>query len=315
VNLQHLIEHYIDFQRALGADFRANANVLRAFGRAVGPGADVADVSTKQVDAFLAGAGPITRTWHVKLSVLRTFFRFAVTRGYVGAAPLPTAIPKGPPRTFTPYIYSQDELRRLFREASVQQGRRTCLTPITLHTILLTLYGAGLRLGEAINLNHADVDLNNSLLTIRRTKFGKTRLVPLGPMLREVLVRHIAPGQPQNAQAGQAPFFKTRTGARLTPDQVQHHFRRLCARVGIRRNDGGRFQPRLHDLRHSFAVHRLTSWYRRGADVQRLLPQLSTYLGHVEIADTQVYLSMTPELLNEASKRFERYVGTEGNHE
>ena len=225
-------------------------------------------------------------------------------------SPLPTAVPKQPP-PFIPYIYSQEELRRLFQAAKLQQGRRTCLAPITLHTFLLSLYGAGLRLREAINLNRADVDLANSVLTIRRSKFGKTRLVPVGCMLNDVLTTYVAQVKRQSARA---PFFVTRTGDRVKPDQVQYHFRRLCTRVGVCRTDGGRFQPRLHDLRHSFAVHRLTSWYRQGADVQRLLPQLSAYLGHVEIADTQVYLSLTPELLNEAGKRFEHYAGEERHH-
>jgi integrase len=88
-------------------------------------------------------------------------------------------------------------------------------------------------------------------------------------------------------------------------------FCRIREAASVRRDDGGRYQPRLHDLRHSFTVHRLIAWYREGADVQRLLPQLSTYLGHVHIAATQKYLTMTPELLNEAGKRFERYVRPE----
>jgi site-specific recombinase XerD len=85
--------------------------------------------------------------------------------------------------------------------------------------------------------------------------------------------------------------------------------------AGVSRDDGARYQPRLHDMRHSFAVHRLTSWYQQGADVQKLLPQLATYLGHVNIAATQVYLTMTPELLHEASVRFEKYAFQEVCHE
>jgi integrase len=97
----------------------------------------------------------------------------------------------------------------------------------------------------------------------------------------------------------------------VTTDTLRHNYRLLCERAGVRREDGARYQPRLHDLRHTFAVHRLTSWYRQGADVQRLLPHLSVYLGHVHIRTTQVYLSMTPELLQEANIRFERYAGKE----
>ena len=94
---------------------------------------------------------------------------------------------------------------------------------------------------------------------------------------------------------------------------LQQNFRILCDRAGIRRTDT-REQPRIHDLRHTFAVHRLTSWYQQGADVQRLLHHLSVYLGHVHLRHTQVYLSMTPELLREASQRFERYAGKERRH-
>jgi len=305
MNLQPLIEHYIAFQQTLGADFRANAYVLRAFGRALGTDVDIADVRAAQVVAYLTGSGPVTRTWHLRLSVLRTFFRFAVSRGYLTAAPLPTVIPKQPP-PFVPYIYSQTELCRLFQAARKQHGRRTCLTPTTLHAVLLTLYGAGLRLQEAINLNQDDVDLVNPVLMVRRTKFGKTRLVPVGPGLTQILAAYCSEVKSRGAGT---PFFATRIGTRLKPDRIQHHFRRLCVWNSIQRTDGGRYQPRLHDLRHSFAVHRLTSWYQQGADVQRLLPRLSTYLGHVELADTQVYLTMTPDLLHEAGKRFEYYVG------
>jgi integrase/recombinase XerD len=96
---------------------------------------------------------------------------------------------------------------------------------------------------------------------------------------------------------------------------VQKCFRRVCDKAGIRRSDARRFQPRLHDLRHTFAVHRLLTWYQQGADVQRLLPQLSTYLGHTSLSCTQVYLSMTPELLQEASTRFERYAKEGNSHD
>ena len=104
-----------------------------------------------------------------------------------------------------------------------------------------------------------------------------------------------------------AALFLTRNGSPLERHTAENVFRRLRARAGVLRLDSGRYQPRLHDLRHAAAVHRLISWYRQGADVQRLLPQLATYLGHVHIAATQRYLTMTPELLHEASRRFERY--------
>ena len=116
---------------------------------------------------------PVTMTWFGKFSRLRSFFKYAVSRGYLRTAPLPTAIPQRPP-AFAPYIYSQEEIRRLLR--AIDSYRRSkCLEPATIRTLILAFYGAGLRLREATNLTRADVDLSRSLLTIRNTKFGKTR--------------------------------------------------------------------------------------------------------------------------------------------
>ena len=309
MNLQQLIERYIAYRQSLGERFRVNAYVLRAFGRSIGSHAEVGDVRPEQMSTFLAGDGPITRYWFSKYEALRGFYRYAVSRGYVATSPLPTQLPQRPP-PFVPYIYSHEELRRLLAAAAAHQGRGSVVEAVTLHTLVLLLYGAGLRLCEAINLDRADVDADHAVLTIRQTKFGKTRLVPFGSQLGCALTQYAARG-PKRA-APEAAFFTTPTGARLKQHTVQGCFRRVCDQAGIRRSDGGRFQPRLHDLRHSFAVHRLTSWYQQGADVQRLLPQLSTYLGHSCLSCTQVYLSMTPELLQVASACFEHYA-TEGS--
>jgi integrase len=180
---------------------------------------------------------------------------------------------------------------------------------------LLLLYGAGLRRGEAFRLSAADVDLTNALLTIRGTKFFKSRLVPISPDLANVLrdyARWRASAHP-SVGAG-STFFVTKRGEAVRRWNLDNPFRRLREHVGVRRSDGGRFQPRLHDLRHTFAVHRLTEWYRQGADVQRLVYHLSDYLGHVGLRDTQVYLTMVPELLQQAGRRFERYAGQEDGH-
>lgn len=311
MNLHQLIEQYIVYRKSLGEIQGSNACTLRAFGRAIGATANAADVRAEQVVTFLAGTGPRTLTWHHKLSTLRAFYRFATSRGHVDVAPLPTMIPKRPP-PFVPYIYSSEDLCRLFRVIDSNPHPASCLEPITLRTLVLLLYGSGLRLQEAVNLNRADVDLDRSLLIIRQTKFDKTRLVPVGSQLGRALNRYCKRGK---AYGPQSPFFTTRTATRVKPDTLQHNYRILCRLASVCRLDGARFQPRLHDLRHTFAVHRLTSWYRQGADVQRLLPLLSVYLGHVHIRHTQVYLSMTPELLHEASQRFEHYVEKEQSHD
>ena len=174
-----------------------------------------------------------------------------------------------------------------------------------------------MRHGEARRLALADVDLPRALITVRGTKFYKSRLVPVGPPLAQALEAYAAtraafPASP----AGEATFLANRDGTPLKARTVHKAFDALRRQAGVRNADGARYQPRLHDLRHSFATHRLTSWYRQGADVQRLLPVLATYLGHESVAGTQVYLTLTPELLREASLRFERYAetGTWGPH-
>ena len=310
MNLQQLIQQYLTYRKSLGWRLPSYGGHLGGFGRFVGAGADIADVRPKQVQAFLAGAGPITRTWHIKYSILRSFYCYAISRGYVDVAPLPAVVPQRPP-TFVPYIYSHEELRRLLQAADTVRRPRSCLEPVTMRTGLLLLYGAGLRLQEALSLDRNDVDWDGSLLKVRETKFFKTRLVPIGPQLGYVLGEYAR----TRARGMDAPFLTTRTGTRVKKLVLQNYFGILREQAGVRRTDGGRFQPRLHDLRHTFAVHRLTSWYQQGADVQKLLPHLSTYLGHVHIQDTQVYLTMTPELLQEAGNRFEQYAGQEGHHE
>jgi integrase/recombinase XerD len=311
MNLQRLIEQYISFQQSLGSPFTTNAIILRAFGRACGARCNVASVRPQQVDTFLGKGRPVTLTWFSKLNRLRPFFQYAVSRGHISKAPLPLVMPKRP-SLFVPYIYAREELRRLL-QLTESYSRSRCLEPATIRTMILVFYGAGLRLSEAINLNRADVDLNSSVLTIRHTKFGKTRLVPVGRQLNQALMQYDST-RPKGRPTA-APFFTTRAGGLVTSESFQDNFRILCDAAGIRRTDGTREQPRIHDLRHTFAVHRLTSWYREGADVQRLLHQLSVYLGHVELRHTQVYLSMTPELLQEASQRFERYAGKEQRHD
>jgi site-specific recombinase XerD len=310
MNLQRLIEQYVSFQRSFGSSSIGDARILRAFGRARGPRVRVASVRVRHVDAFLGKARPVTKTWFNKLSCLRCFFRYAVSRGHITAAPLPTVMPKRPP-AFVPYIYTREELRRLLQVIDSRPQGRSTLEAVTIRTMILLYYGAGLRLSEAINLTRADVDLSGSVLTIRNTKFGKTRLVPVGPQLNRLLVQYDRT-RPKRRQTD-APFFTTMAGSPVNIYTFDDNFRTLCDRAGIHRTDTNK-QPRIHDLRHAFAVHRLTSWYQQGADVQRLLHHLSVYLGHVCLRDTQVYLSMTPELLREASQRFERYARKEGRH-
>ncbi len=305
MKLHELTTQYVAYKQSMGMRFRTEARVLKSFSRKVGD-VDMDQLEPDVVDAFLAGNGPVTRFWHRKYEVLCGFYRFAIARRHVDLSPLPRIVPKPPP-PFVPYIYSPDELQRLLIAAESWQHSQAKMQSYTLRALLLLLYGAGLRISEALSLTLLDVDLSSAILTIRESKFYKTRLVPIGSKLAGVMANYQSRRLQQHPSKPSAPFFVSRMGEPLMVSIVERTFRRICLSAGVVRHDGARYQPRLHDLRHAAAVHRLVSWYRAGADVQKLLPQLATYLGHVHIAATQRYLTMTPELLSEASRRFERY--------
>jgi integrase/recombinase XerD len=310
MRLHDAIESYIEYKHSLGMRFRSQAAVLRAYCRAMG-NATVEEVRPDSVLTFIAGDGPVTARWIENHRVLAGFYRYAIGRGLVPVAPLPTDMPRPPPH-MTPYIYTVDELKRLIAATDTLRTPLSPLLAFTMHTLLLLLYGTGMRIGEALSLTLQDVDLENCVLTLRDAKFFKTRLVPIGPRLTRVLRDYLSCRYQLPLPWGtDSAFLATRTGIRMDYRRVNRLFHRLRRRAEIRRECTARYQPRIHDIRHTAAVHRVIAWYRAGMDVQQILPQLATYLGHVKIDGTQHYLSMTSELLHEASLRFERYARPE----
>jgi integrase/recombinase XerD len=313
MKLQDLIAEYIGFRQSMGQKFTSSGYPLKAFGRLLGENFEVQDVDPDSVLSFLGT--PATCYWHRKHQALVGFYRYAGSRGHVAESPLPKVVPKPPPR-FVPYVYTHAEVRRLLDATNSYAKTPTLLEPHTFRAVLLLLFGAGLRISECLSLAVADVDLMDAQLVIHETKFYKSRIVPLGSHLKVAMVQYAE--QRRNgghAETPEKPFFVGRMGAPLTKANVQQQFRRLRVHAGICRTDNARYQPRLHDLRHAFAVNRLIAAYKAGADVQKLLPKLSTFLGHISLSSTQLYLTMTPALLQEASVRFERYMKNGDAHE
>ena len=299
---------YVANKQATGMVFGVEAYVLRAFTEKLGSNVPIKKITSDSVLDYLNGRGPVTLFWHRKHDALSGFWRFAIQRGYTDRSPVPARRPKKP-IPFIPYIYTREELRRLLDGVTSYQQRWCKLEPITLRALLLLLYGAGLRTSEPIRLACSDVDLAESTLTIRITKFYKTRRIALNTQLQNVLAEYDANRRlAEHSRDDTAPFFTCKKGGPVVRVVLEDAFQRLRQHVGVARQNA-RYQPRLHDLRHTFAVHRLIAWYRNGADVQRLLPGLSTHLGHISLSSTQPYLTMTPELLTEASLRFEHYAG------
>lgn len=312
-----VIKAYLDARQAQGLQITCCARKLRQFARETGD-RPLDQVTQQDVSTFLRGHGALSATWTLKYSVLAGLYRFALAREYASAWPLPEIMPKLPPPQ-TPYVYSHGELQRLLDATAEVGSPNSRLQSMTHRTLLLVLYGAGLRISEAINLTRRDVDLTERVLTVRNTKFYKTRMVPIGLQLAAALANYFEQRSALPMPMAQdSAFFCTRSGNKLTYPHVVTLFQRIRSAAGIACPPGEPRPPRLHDLRHTAAVHRLLAWYRAGRDVQQLLPRLATYLGHADIQSTQRYLQMTPELLQEASQRFAAYAqqGTdqEANH-
>jgi site-specific recombinase XerD len=204
-----------------------------------------------------------------------------------------------------PHIYSAGEIRALLREAARFPSRYGCRRWLQYQVLFGLTYVTGMRISEALALTLRDVDHRDGVLRIRRTKFHKSRLIPLAPSTHTRLRHYLAArAERGHSTAPDAPFFVGEKGRRMSYSAVRQAFHTITRRAGLR--VPGRPAPRIHDLRHSATVRRLYLWYREGKNVQALLPALVTYLGHSRISSTDLYLTMTPELLAEAGKRSER---------
>jgi site-specific recombinase XerD len=308
MKLIKLINQYIDYRRSLGEKYCSGEDYLNSFCRIVGKSSDLNKISIKKINEFLFGEKKLaTPSWFYKYSTLKGFFRYSIGRGYISKSPLPTILPKRS-LSFTPYIYSRDELRKLFKAALIYQKGKCFIEPYMIRVILILLYCTGLRISEALALTIADVDITQSLIIVRETKFYKTRLVPFGAQLSEIIKSYIAWREQHGfTKKSSSPFFINKKESSLNATDMGRMFKQIRKFAGIQRTDKSSYQPRLHDIRHSFAVHRLTSWYQEHADVQVLFPILSVYMGHARPSSTSIYLTMTNELLREAGTLFEKY--------
>lgn len=305
MRISEVVSIYIAHKRSMGYRFRNEEYVLRSFFRAVGDGL-IEAVGEEDVLAYLNSNGQITETWFKKYHIISGLYKFALGRGLTNVSPLPHTIPKSNVVAFVPYIYSHDELKHLLEAVPAACSGRVPIEEVVLKTFILLLYGAGLRISEALALTLREVDTHQACLSIRETKFFKSRLVPMGKDLNKLISEYIATRH-GNTTLTDVPLFCFRDGSPLSQSAARNAFRRMRTYAGVQREGGARRQPRLHDLRHTAAVHRLIAWYQSGADLQYLLPKLATYLGHVDLSSTQRYLTLTPELFREASMRFEHY--------
>jgi integrase/recombinase XerD len=244
--------------------------------------------------------------WASRLSFVRGFAQYRSATDPRTQIPAKGLLPFQPKRA-RPYLYSDAEIRELLRAALnmpfwYERGK---LRPWVYYCLFGLLSVTGLRLGEARNLEVQDVDLKNAVLTIRCSKFGKTRLVPLHVSTCKVLADYIGRRKRHWEQRPVSRYlFVSSWGNRLDSGDIHRTFYVLSRRIGLR-GPSDQHGPRLHDFRHRFATGTLVHWYRSNQDPERKLPILSAFLGHVHVADTQWYLSGSPELMREAMRRLE----------
>jgi integrase/recombinase XerD len=247
--------------------------------------------------------------WARRLIFVRGFARYRSATDALTEVPPAQLLPYRSSRA-RPYIYTEQEVRQLL-DAALQLPTTwpsTPLRPWVFHCLFGLLSVTGLRISEALDLKLDDIDLDQNVLTIRATKLGRTRLVPIHPSTATVMADYLRRREQIFGQGISNYVFVSNRGTRLDCGRVHRAFYALSRQTGLR-SPGTSKGPRLHDFRHRFAVQVLTRWYQSGADPARQLPVLSTYLGHVYVAGTYWYLSSWPELMAQATARLERRWG------
>jgi integrase len=292
LNLVLAIETYVKRKRDDGLDYGWCASYLAALSRQVG---DVAleRVTTREILTFLDGPKASPNTWVEKYHMVHGFFDFWLARGEIDFLPMPVKR-KIRPRPFAPYIYTHTEIQLLLKAVrNRQKAARSKIDPFTLRAILIFLYGTGVRAGEAVRLLVEDVDLKKGEISIHGNRFNRSRTIPIGPDLGAVLKEYWDSRRRQGTKDDH--FFQNKEGEGLNYGKLENAFRRLRRISGIRRHDDSRYQPRMYDLRHTFAAHRIAGWIKHGADLNRMLPALAVYMGLTGLRSTERYLLFAPE--------------------
>jgi integrase/recombinase XerD len=303
--LRQAAEQYLQLRRDLGYKLRETGRRLEdfvAFAEREGASHVTTDLALRWAQQ---PAGVQPATWASRLRIVR---RFAL---WLNAADRRTEVP--PPGLLPgrylrkrPYIYSDAEIRDLIRAAG-QLASAAGLKGRTYATLFGLLAVTGMRVSEVVALDREDVDLDEGILRIRRTKFGKSRLVAVHDSTRQVLAEYARERDRIVRRPAAPAFFLSEGGDRVTACAARFNFAKVSRQVGLRAPTAGRHGrgPRLHDMRHRFAVCTLLEWYRAGIDVEREIPKLATYLGHVHANETYWYIEAVPELLELAARRLE----------
>ena len=306
-SFHHLVDEYLTARRGLGFGLETDEWFLRAFAshadRVGHSGSVTIELAVQWARSSSRSSNPAQAAR--RLAIVRQFARYRALVDPATEVPPVGLLGRIPARRSTPHIYTEAEMAALLQQAHCLLPRGG-LRPATYVAYFALLASTGLRLSEACRLTTDDADLVNGILTIRETKFRKSRLVPLHPTTTRALRRYADRRDACLAAPRSEYFFRTEQSPRLTRTAVEATFRRLRRRLDWT-GQGRTRQPRIHDLRHTFVARRLLRWHQEGADVDRKILALTTYLGHARVADTYWYCTAVPELLASTGQRFERF--------
>lgn len=314
ITLSQHAQRYLRERRRLGFQLRSMGHALHSFTRYVDRVKPYRPVTLELMTEWARrdrGHSTDPRTWARRLKILRPFTRWL--QQFEPRTEVPDDTVFGPVgERVAPHIFSEQEIAELVRAA----GRlRPELRGATYSTLFALIASTGLRVSEAVHLHNADVDLKAGVLTVRRTKFAKSRHVPLHSSAIEPLRRYRRSRDCWVTPTEDSPFFVgsrgRRRGEQLSARQVDRVFASLRTQLGWR-NRGAHHAPRVHDLRHAFVVHRILAWHSNGIDIDQAMLSLSTYVGHAMVTNTYWYLSAVPELMALAAKKFESTMGSAG---
>lgn len=291
MTLSEAIDVFVERKRSNGFRFITERSYLVSFYRRVGD-LPLNRVTAQHVLDFLDSRRITNATWRANYQLLQRFLDYWSLRGAMPTLLLPPPRP-AERQAFVPYIYTKSEIRALLSAARKCQKRSICTIEASmLRVFLLTLYATGALCNEIFNLRCDDLDLRKSRLRIHGTNSARNRSIPIGAELRNELKQFIGL---RGRKDKSSPIFLNKAGRLPRREIWNHTFRRLRRIAGILRRDGIKTEPRMHDLRASFAVHRITSWIKGGADLNRMLPALAAYIGNATLSSTEQYLSLTPE--------------------
>ena len=312
--IQTAVRHYLDARRQLGFDLGIAGGQLMRFARYADAhghrGPLTLEIQLDWAREHVRRTGPVT--WARRVEIVRPFA--AYYRQFEPQSEVPDSKTFGRGhRRLAPHIYTEHEICELLDEA----GRLTPqggLRPATYRTLFGLIAATGLRLSEALHLRDVDADLRGATLTIRQTKFNKSRCLPVRQSVVQALLDYRQLRDRTVARGVDMPFFVTPTGSGLTTDKVEYVFGRL--RDQLRWSSRGEHPyPRIQDLRHTFTVRRVQLWHESGVAIDQAMFWLCTYLGHAKISDTYWYLTGVPELMTMIGAKFESFALDEVDHE